>query len=178
LDKGEPWWNRRAISYLKAHLSPGGTVFEWGCGGSTVWLANQGFAVTSIEHDLEWAAKVSARCVNVDVRHIPGMDEGQLRSEPELRDGGRHFFDEYVGEIERWEDGSIDAVIVDGLCRVECARRGAAKVRRGGMLIVDDTDYQFLTALSNDLPGWRAVKLSGFKRPLDFRETTFFHKPE
>jgi hypothetical protein len=176
-DMDEPWWNIRAISYLKQHLPPGGSVFEWGSGGSTVWLTNQGLSVTSIEHDEVWAANVAKRCTNVDIRHVPGQLKGRLRSEPELRDAGRHFFDEYVAQIDQWNDESLDVVIVDGFCRVECMQQGAPKVKRGGMLIVDDTDFRFLSLIGTYLPDWKAVRLSGFKRPLDFRETTFFHRP-
>jgi hypothetical protein len=173
---GEPWWNSRAIRYLGEHAQPGDSVFEWGCGGSTVWLARRGFNVTSVEHDPEWAAKVADRCPEADVRLIPGMSQGHLRSEPELRDRGQHFFDRYVAEIDQIEDQTVDVVLVDGLCRLECIRRGSRKVKPGGMLIVDDTDFRFLSVAAKQLPGWRAVRLTGFKRPLDVRETTFFHK--
>src|SRR5690348_4709149 len=57
-DTGEPWWNPRAIRYLKEHLPPNGMAFEWGSGGSTVWLSNNGLKVTAIESESEWANKV------------------------------------------------------------------------------------------------------------------------
>ncbi|SRR6266699_3797431 len=175
-EAGEPWWNGRAIRYLSKHVLPGHRVFEWGCGGSTVWLARRGIVVTSVEHDPAWAAKVADCCPEADVRLIPGTQDGHFRSEPELRDRGQHFFDRYVAEIDHLDDQSVDIVLVDGLCRLECIRRGAPKVKPGGMLIVDDTDFPFLTASAKQLAGWPAIRLSGFKRPLDVRETTFFHK--
>jgi len=176
-DAAQPWWNSRAVRYLSKRVRPGARAFEWGSGGSTVWLARQGVAVTAVEHDPGWVTKVAARCPGADIRLIPGRTAGRLRSEPELRDKGEHFFDDYIAAVDDIEDDSIDIVIVDGMCRLECVRRGAQKGKPGGMLILDDSDYRFLASAGERLRGWRAVKLSGFKRPLEFRETAFFHKP-
>lgn len=176
-DVGEPWWNSRAVRYLSKCAQPGACAFEWGSGGSTVWLASRGVVTTSVEHDPEWAAKVTARCPNADVRLIKGLTEGRLRSEPQLPDQGIHFFDDYVAAIDDVQDESLDIVIVDGMCRVECVRRGARKVKSGGILIMDDTNFRFLSPAKEQLRGWRKVRLAGLKwRPLDVTETTFFHK--
>lgn len=176
-DNGEPWWNARAIDYLSEQVSRGSTAFEWGSGGSTVFLAGLGVEVTSIEHDPEWVAQVLERCPGADVRLVPGTTSGVLRSEPVLRDRGRHFFDAYVAEVDQVADESLDLVIVDGLCRVECVRRARPKVKAGGLLVVDDSDLRFLAGLGGELPGWRRVSLTGFKRPFDVRQTSFFRKP-
>ena len=174
-----PWWNKRAIRYLSEHLRPGDRAFEWGSGGSTVWLARRGISITSIEHDPEWMKKVMDRCKTADVRLISGATHGKLRCEPEQEylTKGQYFFDDYAAAIDTVEDGSLDIVIVDGLCRMECVRRGAPKVKPGGMLVVDDTDFPFLNP-EKVLPGWKTVSFWGFKHSLDLRETTFFHRPK
>ncbi|GEM_PF-1848918 len=178
-----PWWNRRAISYLSRHLRPGDRAFEWGSGGSTVWLVRRGVSVTSIEHDPEWVKKVIDRCPTADIRLISGTTQGQLTAEPhhrnafKLEDKAQHFFDDYVAAIDTFEECSLDIVIVDGMCRMECVRRGASKVKPGGVLVVDDTDYRFGDP-EELLPGWQAVGIWGFKTTRDLRETTFFHRPK
>jgi len=173
-----PWWNRRAIRYLSRHVRPGDRAFEWGSGGSTVWLARRGVSVTSIEHDREWVKKVIDRGPSADVRLISGAAQGRLRptAEEAYIANSQGFFDDYVAAIDILEEGSLDLVIVDGLCRMECVRRGAPKVKPGGILIVDDTDYPFLDP-AKVLPGWKAVGLWGFNGSL-LRETTFFHRPK
>jgi len=173
-----PWWNRRAVRYLSQRLRPGDRVFEWGSGGSTVWLIRQGAKVTSVEHDPDWSAKVTARCPTADIRTIPGATAGRFRSERHLRDKGQHFFDDYIAAIDPVRDESLDVLVVDGLCRIDCLRRGAPKVKPGGILVLDDSDFGFLAPAVRVLPGWRPVSLSGFKTSTrDFRDTTFFHRP-
>jgi hypothetical protein len=139
--------------------------------------------VTSIEHDPEWVKKVIDRCPAADIRLVSGTTHGRLPAEPQhrnafkLEEKGQQFFDDYVAAIDTFEEGSLDIVIVDGMCRMECVRRGASKVKPGGVLIVDDTDYRFGDP-EELLPGWHAVGIWGFKTTRDLRETTFFHKPE
>jgi hypothetical protein len=177
-DTGEPWWNIRAVRYLAERLPSAGTAFEWGSGGSTVWLSNRGLAVTAVESELDWADKVRARAPKATVRFIPGTASGDLRSEPQLRDHGEHFFDDYVAAIHEFEPESLDVVVVDGICRIHCARAARAKVKPGGVVIVDDTNWDFLSPVRSVFTGWEARTLSGFKpRTPEIFSTTFFHRP-
>jgi hypothetical protein len=178
-EAAEPWWNRPAISYLDRHLHPGDCAFEWGSGGSTLYLASHGVRVSSIEHDRTWMRRVAERCPDAEVRLVEGQPEGYIRSELDGSDGGRNYFDAYVAAIDQRADESIDIVIVDGVCRIECLRRAMPKVKRGGLLVVDDTDLSYLSCVERQLEGWRRVRFTGFKRrpPIDIRETSFFHKP-
>lgn len=178
-DAGLPWWNPRAVRYLRANLPPRGTVFEWGSGGSTVWFSERGLRVTAVESEREWADKVRKRCPVADVLFIPGADRGDFRSEPQLRDRGKHFFDDYVAAIDGFPDGSLDVVLVDGICRVECARRAVAKVKPNGLIIVDDTNWPFLLPPAEVFAGWPRLTLSGFKSNGGscVYSTTFFRRP-
>jgi hypothetical protein len=179
-DAGLPWWNPRAIQYLREYLPSPGYAFEWGSGGSTIWLSNYGLSVTAIESEREWADKVIGRCPTADVRFIPGTDNGLYRSEPQLRDGGQHFFDAYVSAIDEFPDGSLDLVVIDGLCRVECARRAVTKVKPNGIVAVDDTNFRFLLPAPGTLDGWQRLTLSGLKSRsgLHVYSTTFFRRPK
>lgn len=179
-DVGEPWWNSRAIRYARRQLREGDMVLEWGSGSSTVWLTSLGARVTAIEAEAEWAEKVNARCPGTPVRFIPGEDTGELRSEPELRDRGQHFFDRYVSAIDEFPDDMFDMIIVDGICRAECARRAARKVRPGGLVVVDDTQWGFLDPCSEPFQRWETTRLRGFKRGsgAEVFQTTFFRRPD
>lgn len=176
-EAGGPWWNERAIRYLGSCVRRGDRVFEWGSGGSTVWLVGLGARVTSVEHDPQWVAKVKDRCPEADVRAIPGTDEGTLATEWVHIYEGPRYFDDYVAAIDEFADESFDVVIVDGICRAACLRRGAPKVRPGGVIVLDDSDMGHYRGLKKSLPGWKTVSHAGFKPTGDLRETTFFHRP-
>jgi len=155
-------------------------AWEWGCGGSTIWLARHGIDVISAESDPQWAEKVRASC-DADIRLYPGAGGGLLRSEPEVQDGGRHFFDGYVSAIDEFTD-DFDLIVIDGVCREACARKARTKVRRGGIVVVDDTERPFAAHAADVLADWPCERVRGFKRGgfwphPDVAETSFFTCP-
>jgi hypothetical protein len=180
-DVGEPWWNAPAIRYLQKNLPARARAFEWGSGGSTVWLASRGAEVVAIESEPDWHRRVSERVPEAEVRLIPGADSGTLRSELQLRDQGKHFFDDYVAAIDLFPDASFDVVIIDGIARCECAKRAGRKVKPNGFVVLDDTNAEHLFAPAFAFfPGWEVTRLRGFKRPVtdhNVWETTFFRRP-
>lgn len=188
-DRREPWWSAGAIAYLAAELPTEAKAFEWGSGGSTVWLEARGAQVTSVESEEIWAGLVREAAPSAEVRWIPGQEDGQLRSEPKLRDRGRHYFDDYVAAIDAYPDGHFDLVVVDGLCRAACARRAAAKVKPGGLVVLDDIQRPYLQNCLLPFEGWSRRSFRGFKRPdrlpsgrltwsNEVAQTTFLKRPE
>lgn len=129
---GEPWIAIGAISYLKEHLRPDMTGFEWGSGRSTAWYAARLRSLTSIEHDASWYQTVSGNLpANAALRLIP-MD-------PSKHNGLLHTGSdapEYVRAIDA--AGPLDFVVVDGQYRLSCAVAALPTLKPGGMLLVDD----------------------------------------
>lgn len=58
LELAMPWWSLDAIRALENHLSEKHEVFEWGSGGSTLYLAKRAKKVTTVEQHPEWLEKV------------------------------------------------------------------------------------------------------------------------
>lgn len=151
LDDAQPWITFAATRFLRRIVSHGTRVFEWGSGGSTLFLANLGAETTSIEHDPAWHARVAprldARLDRPDVRLIepvpvdrpPAADDpGQFgSSDPRYRGMS---FEAYVRAIDGFADGSFDLVLIDGRARPACIRRAIPKIRRGGWLMLDNAD--------------------------------------
>ncbi len=177
-DAGEPWWNWAAVRYLEGVLPAHGVAFEYGSGSSTAWLVAHGFQVTAIESDAFWTEKVAERCPTADIRFIPGVDSGTVRSEPQLFDHGRHFFDDYVASIDAVAPASLDLVVIDGDCRAQCARHAVSKVKPNGIVVLDDTHWDFLKPAEAPFTGWETTRHSGFKRRCaSVFETSFFRCP-
>ena len=54
-----PFMNFSAIRWLESYLRSNMAVFEWGSGGSTLFLVQRVNELVSVEHDDKWHRKVS-----------------------------------------------------------------------------------------------------------------------
>ena len=138
-----PWLTPQANAQLESWLKPGFAGFEWGAGRSTVWLGRRVAALTSVEHDEVWYERVRARLGR------EGLGSVTLLRYPAGSDA-------YVAAIDATPDGTLDFALIDGLheSRGACAARALAKIRPGGLVIVDDVN-RYLPSRSrapNSLP--------------------------
>ena len=168
----EPWLADGAIAYCDQHLTRDHAGLEWGSGKSTAWFGRRLGRLTSIEHDPAWQAIVHARLVaeglaHVDHRHIPldHAEDEPSREEYEVTPA-------YVAVANDFPDESLDLAIVDGHYRQACIRAVLRKLKRGGLLLVDNTDWMPLEhwGVPRD---WPVVHQSRSARS----ETTLWRKP-
>ncbi len=112
----QPWMTQEEIDLLARTVRPWHRVWEWGSGGSTLWLASRCKAVTSVEHNAFYAARAVMNAPrNVSVLYVPpdgpyeegGLDDGDLTS-----------FRSYV-ETANYNS---DVYVVDGRARTECCK--------------------------------------------------------
>ena len=141
---GAPWLCPECVYFLDTWLQPTFTGFEWGAGRSTIWFADRVETVVSIEHDADWYRRVQQSLLarpqnNVDLKLIPADSA------------------EYCAAIDRFADGTLDFVLVDGVgeLRDTCALQALPKLRNGGALIVDDI-HRYLPASSRSPNALRA----------------------
>ncbi|MEO8115967.1 MAG: AAA family ATPase, partial [Phenylobacterium sp.] len=59
-DGAVPWITYPAFLQLRRIVKPDFKVFEYGCGGSSVWWAEHVAEVTSVEHVRKWADQIAA----------------------------------------------------------------------------------------------------------------------
>lgn len=146
LGAGLPWITFPAMRWLRAHLRPSMSVFEWGSGGSTVFLARRAGHVVSIEYDQTWCRAVEARLretglQNVRLRYVPpepGEDEPLYRSS-DLNFAGLSFR-RYVESVLEFPDASFDVILVDGRARRGCVVAALPKLKPDGVLVLDNSD--------------------------------------
>lgn len=175
IDARIPWWSFAAIEAMRRHVVPGMKVFEYGGGGSSVWLQDLGADLTVVEHDREWYE---------ELRRVLKADASVLLKEPTdsgtcgSRVSPNLYFDDYVNAINDVNDDSLDLVLVDGRSRVACGLAAMSKVKHGGLLVLDDSGRSRYVALREALAEWpgdsyRGVGL-GIGPP---RQTTIWRKP-
>ena len=95
MDLHAPWWPYDATAWIDEHLPPQARVFEYGGGGSTLWLHDHGAVVTVVEHNTAWCQQLTeALPPKIHVLERPPDALGKVTSQV---DPG--FFDNYVNAI-------------------------------------------------------------------------------
>lgn len=163
-----PWIVPSAIGFLEAAIKPSWSVLEFGSGRSTLWFARRASSVVSLEHDRAWYEFVRTRL------------ENSASTNCELR---RVDLETFPVHASRLPDESMDLVFIDCLEhllteRIDCLRASIGKVRPGGLIVLDDSDYPRY-ALADELTvGWRTSRFVGLRSfPLMASETTVFRCP-
>ncbi len=189
MQQGLPWITYGAIDYLARQIGPGSRVFEYGSGGSTIFMSRLGASGVSVEHDESWQRLVEDKLraelpdANWRVLHVPAEERG-LAHPKEFRSSSPEFalrsFERYVRSIESFEPESLDLVVVDGRSRNACVHHAANRVKPGGSIVLDNSERIEYRRAAEHLEGsgWIPVRYFG---PLPctahFGCTTVFTKP-
>lgn len=118
----QPWYTYPAIRALDHILQPEFRVFEFGGGLSTQYYERRCAEVHTVEDNQEWFARIKKRTSKAMVYYLTG----QL----------------YVDKINEFPEGYFDLIAVDGSNRLACFLAANARLRRGGYLVLDDTDKE------------------------------------
>lgn len=135
LELSLPWWSYSAIHALDAFLWKGARVFEYGSGGSTLYLLKQGARITVIEDDESWYKEIVSR--------IPERLHGAIDMRLvacDWSDAGGFSGSDYLNALT---PGEFDLVIVDGPDpdfgkRPLCFHHAETCIREGGLIVLDD----------------------------------------
>lgn len=185
-----PWMTFEAQSWLKEHLTTNQLVFEYGSGGSTIFLSKRVKELISVEHDKNWYQRVldklkrekltSCKLLLRQPEHgllnnfPPSDPKSYLSAAPSYR--GMNF-KRYVTSIEKFPDEYFDLVIVDGRARPSCMASAKGKIRPKGCLLLDDSDRRPYNRGKELLKNWHTEKLYGLRRgSIGFGETTIWKK--
>lgn len=131
-----PWLTEAAVILLDNWLKPGDRGVEWGAGRSTIWFAKRVEYLISVEHNREWYERVlallakKALAKNVNLKHI----ECGLREQDEPPG---HPYADCVTEVP---EESLDFALVDGRIRLRCMKAVLPRLKRGGLLILDNAN--------------------------------------
>ena len=147
--RGLPSMSIRAISVMDLYLIPSMEVFEWGSGGSTRFFRDRAHTVYTIEHDQVWFEKIKTaieywgldlegECAWLSL--IEPIDEPN----PEYATAKEGFagwsFEKYAKAIDEYPDEHFDLISVDGRSRSACMRHAYPKLKKGGLLVLDDAN--------------------------------------
>jgi spermidine synthase len=152
LEIGLPWWSYKSINTIAPLLKKEHNVFEWGSGGSTLFLAKRTNKVVAVENNPGWFERVQSsikkfRINNVQISH----------QEINLEDSDAFMRSPYANYIS----GSFDIIVIDGedhfgpsaswSAREYCFEISQSLISsNGGIIIVDDSwRYPKITTMSD-----------------------------
>jgi len=173
LDDGLPWLTISSIRFLNKIVQPGTHVFEWGMGGSSLFLLDRGSVLTSVEHDSEWFTKTTASLggraswtpmlVEPEQATIPTDPSDWSKYETTDVSTQTCRFNSYARSIEAYPDGYFGLVLVDGRARPSCLHHAVPKVAQHGYLLLDNTERDTYRQEANTLVdrGFRRCDFSG-----------------
>ncbi len=139
-----PWNTYPFIKFIEPRLSKELSVFEFGGGNSTIWLAKRVGSIYSVEHDKEWADSLQKK--------IPSNAKIVYKN---LTSNG-----EYSKEVIS-TNKKYHIIIIDGRDRVNCIKNSINCLTDDGVIIFDNSDL----IIYNE--AIKLLKDYGFKK-LDF----------
>jgi hypothetical protein len=136
-----PWWSLSAIREMEKHLNHSHRVFEWGSGGSSVFLAKRCKELTTIEHDLDWFEQIETIINDQEIRNSQ-----LLQREINLENEKGFLASPYANALR----STHDVIVIDGedhfgpesnwSARESCFLLAEQWVcKDGGLIIVDDS---------------------------------------
>lgn len=169
-----------AVAFFEDILRPDHVVFEWGSGASTIWLAERAAKVVTVEGYPQWRDLV-----------LEILDEKGLADKVDLLFIPPHG---PKSQVSRWNknadailaypDEHFDIVYIDAYHRTRCLRNGHRKVKPGGWLVADDSQWKFFAKeLRPFYEKWRCMMFEGKKTgraddKVVSSETAFLQRPE
>ncbi|MFI5336277.1 MAG: hypothetical protein ACHQ5A_05815 [Opitutales bacterium] len=154
IDVELPWWSCGAIRFLAGYLQPHHRVFEYGSGGSSLFVARRVAALVAVENDPAWHQLLLETAARRNIRNLDC--ELHPFNEHDFADFRRSGFSRRV-LAEAW-----DAVIIDcnfglddppfGLIRPAAFTDTLTRVKPGGVIVLDDS-WMYPELLA-PRPGW------------------------
>jgi hypothetical protein len=149
---GQPWITFDAIQYLEDTVQPSHRIFEFGGGGSTLFFLKRCHEVITVEHDAKWFLLLEQL---VETKQLPNWvgqlvepEQGDLVNSPSS-DNPEHYssgstkdvnYKKYASLIDSYPDEYFDIILVDGRSRPACIKHAAPKLRKGGLMVLDNAD--------------------------------------
>jgi hypothetical protein len=151
-----PWMTFSSIRSLEKNINRSMNVFEYGCGGSTLFLCEHAEKVVSVEHDKGWFQLLSDKINELQLQNWEGriiepeFEASKVKSIADPDEYGtadaqlnQYRFKKYAEAIDEFEDGKFDWVLVDGRARPGCLKHATPKVKPGGFLLLDNSDREY-----------------------------------
>jgi len=191
-----PWITFEAAEWLESFLSfrnKNAVGFEYGSGGSTVYLARHLKKLISVEHDKKWYKYISkilrdniiTNCeyLLIEPEKINDKNINISKNMKKYTSAVPKYmgmtFEKYVKYIESFPDNIFDLIFVDGRARPSCILHAISKVRPSGYILLDNSERKLYQEVEKKLSNWERKDFFGpGPYNLYFWQTTIWKKPD
>ena len=167
-----PWMPYSTILKLHSVISKDFNILETGCGGSSLFFLQRCKTLTSLEHDKKWILALENKISTPNYKNRWSIVLRDLKTET-LNNSP------YLDFLTTQKDESFDLISIDGRLRNESLKIASYKVKRGGFILLDNSDrieYKQGIEFINSL-GWSRQDLNGFCYSLEWdSRSTIWHK--
>lgn len=152
---GMPWWSFGAVDAVAGFIKPEMEVFEFGSGGSTIFLAQRASHVTCVEDSEQWTELVRIEANSRGLRNVHLL----------LRPFNFLKADKFAESsyLQALDDPKYNIIVVDGQedsaqVRPECFWRAESFIRPGGLIVLDDSWRYPQVKAQNRAKRWKDYK--------------------
>lgn len=187
-----PWLTFIAIDFIKNNIRKKHFVFEFGGGGSSLFFADRACSLVTVEHDEVWGKILLKHSKNISSWKLLRISadlsnsKGDIANPDDYISEDENFigydFKKYASSIDQFNDLSFDWVLVDGRARPSCIKHALPKIRKGGYLILDNSNRSYYSeAHKETLKNKYSIVLDGFSTTpylTEVTRTTIWRKNE
>lgn len=118
-----PWLTYPFIKFLEPRLGKDMSLFEFGCGNSTIWYAQRVKDITSVEHHEGWFNQIKSKMPQNAQLMFKKLEEGNAYEKSVLEAGKKY-----------------DVIIVDGRKRNNSIEESLQAMSESGVIILDNSE--------------------------------------
>jgi hypothetical protein len=176
-----PWYTFEAIEFLKINLTKNHTIFEFGCGASTLFFASKVKKVISLESNRRWFEIITSILKNSGDFLLEKNYFSNTNCEIFLMEDAldREEYQNFAKNYSQKNHLKFDLLIVDSLKRFECVKNSFETIKNDGYLILDDSErpnykkiYDFLQKNNFSYQDFLGIAPA----QLRIKKTTFFRR--
>lgn len=173
LDANLPWMPYTAILLLDDLIKDDYNILETGSGGSSIFFATRCKRLITLEHDKDW--------VNIVRKHKLFKRKGTNWSiiQKDLSAPNDNQYSPYLEYLKSQKENFFDLISIDGRIRNQSLKIVAQKVKKGGHLLLDNSNREEYSDGINfiDMLGWHRKELNGFCYGYEWDSlSTIWHK--
>ena len=129
-----PWMSYPAIEFLQQNLNKTETVFEFGCGASTLFFARNAKQVIALETNPIWYKIITEKLASKGLNNV----EIILMKDGLENENYEKFACDFVTNDFKQE--KFDFIIVDSIKRFNCVKNSINAIKPTGAIILDDSE--------------------------------------